>query len=409
MHRLPALLLASSLAAAPLRAQDAPFVPDLLAVELPAGDVAATQRFWQEALGWELDFAVLPDHAVLRQGDLRLVLQHTERAPAPEHAPYLSINVRVPDLAAAADAVRAAGGTVVDDAPRPFALGQMRAVRDPSSNTVHLVVLTDAALPAGAPPRVFNVGWHVADLAATEAFWTRLGLSVFARDFLPKTLPMQRAGAAPLVFHRGAEVALPSASRRPKLYFAVPELARAASLGITRPPSGTPLGRALRLRDPDQLDVAIVERGAARAWYERLLRALPGAWRARSTQGWESDVRYAAIARGSVLVENDGQSDPANAMLTAIHMDGDRLLLTHFCHAGNQPRLCADLSTATEDAITFRFLDATNLASRDQGHMDQLDLRLVDPDHCTSQWHWYENGAARPFERIDLERVPDAR
>ena len=64
---------------------------------------------------------------------------------------------------------------------------------------------------------------------------------------------------------------------------------------------------------------------------------------------------------------------------------------------------------STEDAITFRFLDATGLPSRDAGHMDQLDLRLIDADHVQSQWHWYENGAARPFERIDMERAPEPR
>lgn len=149
----------------------------------------------------------------------------------------------------------------------------------------------------------------------------------------------------------------------------------------------------------------MVERGAARLWYERLLAVLPGTWHAKSTKGWESETRFHCMAADSVLVEDDPQGDPADAMLSCITMDGDRLLLTHYCHAGNQPRLVADLASATATAITFRFLDGGNLASRDVGHMDEMRLVIDGPDRVCEQWQWYQDGVQRPMEEIVLRRA----
>ena len=87
------------------------------------------------------------------------------------------------------------------------------------------------------------------------------------------------------------------------------------------------------------------------------------------------------------------------------HMDGDRLLLTHYCVAGNQPRLV--LSSVEEGGrlITFMFLDGTNLPSRDKGHMDKVVLRLVDDGHFTEQWTWYQGGKEQWMEKIEQRRL----
>ena len=49
-------------------------------------------------------------------------------------------------------------------------------------------------------------------------------------------------------------------------------------------------------------------------------------------------------------------------VLTVFHLDGDRLILTHYCMAGNQPRMQATSYDAKKGEIRFQFLDATNLA-----------------------------------------------
>ena len=74
-----------------------------------------------------------------------------------------------------------------------------------------------------------------------------------------------------------------------------------------------------------------------------------------------------------------------------IHMDGDRVLLTHYCAAGNQPRMQASVSPDRK-TITFKFLDATNLANLEQGHMDHVVFNLIDANHHTEEWHFLVGG-----------------
>ena len=56
-----------------------------------------------------------------------------------------------------------------------------------------------------------------------------------------------------------------------------------------------------------------------------------------------------------------------HSMISVINMDGpDRLLMTHYCSVGNQPRMQASVSPDGK-VITFTYVDATNLATADAG------------------------------------------
>jgi hypothetical protein len=145
--------------------------------------------------------------------------------------------------------------------------------------------------------------------------------------------------------------------------------------------------------------------GGADAVWRRFLE-LEGRWRASSTKGWTETLSFQRIARGSALLEIsqfDGSSDPP--MATVISPDGGRLLLTHYCEAGNQPRLWATSFEPDGETVDFRFLDATNLPSRNRGHMDRVLFRFLDRDHFTSRWTWFQDGEERWMEEISYERV----
>jgi hypothetical protein len=135
-------------------------------------------------------------------------------------------------------------------------------------------------------------------------------------------------------------------------------------------------------------------------------KQLEGKWVGRSTKGWEEAVSFKTIARGSVVVENSFDAHPNETMMTMFYLDGDRLLLTHYCVAGSQPRLAATAFEGDGKTITFTFLDATNLKSRDQGHMDKAVFRFADENSFTSQWTWYQNGKESWMEEIKMERQP---
>jgi hypothetical protein len=137
---------------------------------------------------------------------------------------------------------------------------------------------------------------------------------------------------------------------------------------------------------------------------ERFL-ALDGTWRGTSTKGWTEEVTFQTIAGGTAVLETSVQESGQNRMATVFHLDGERLLLTHYCMARNHPRLVA---TAVEEggrSITFTYVDATNLASRDKGHMDKAVYRFDGPDSYTTRWTWYQDGAEKWMEEIRMTRV----
>jgi len=90
-------------------------------------------------------------------------------------------------------------------------------------------------------------------------------------------------------------------------------------------------------------------------------------------------------------------------MITMFHLDGpNRLLMTHYCGAGNQPRMQGSLSPDGK-TITFNFVDATNLASPDAGHMQRVVLTLLDENHHTEEWTFLDHGKETK-EVFDLRR-----
>jgi hypothetical protein len=148
-----------------------------------------------------------------------------------------------------------------------------------------------------------------------------------------------------------------------------------------------------------------MSRAAAERGFERFT-ALSGTWRSHSTKGWEGRVTVSTIARGSVVLSTSRfVSQDSGGMATALHLDGDRLLLTHYCEARNQPRLAASSASEDGSTITFTFVDGTNMASRDEGHMDQVVWRFESDDTFTTRWTWYQDGRESWMEEIRHSRI----
>ena len=92
-------------------------------------------------------------------------------------------------------------------------------------------------------------------------------------------------------------------------------------------------------------------------------------------------------------------------MVTVYHLDGNRLLLTHYCMAGNQPRMEAKALAAGGKELQFRFDSATNLATPATGHMRNVNIRFVDDTHLITEWQFYENGRLKMTEKGEYTRV----
>jgi hypothetical protein len=135
------------------------------------------------------------------------------------------------------------------------------------------------------------------------------------------------------------------------------------------------------------------------------LKKHEGLWKGSSTKGWENRLTVKVVSRGSVVMASSEFVDsPGEGMITMYYFDGDDLLLTHYCEAGNQPTLKAT-SVTTHGDIIFEFQGGTNLPDRNQGHMDKVVYSFVDDNHYTSQWTWYANGKESWMEKIEYERL----
>lgn len=143
----------------------------------------------------------------------------------------------------------------------------------------------------------------------------------------------------------------------------------------------------------------------ARLAYERF-KGLAGDWEGHSTKGWTERLTIRPIAGGSCVMETStfahGDGD---AMVTMYHLDGEQLMLTHYCMAKNQPRLRATEVSPDGREMTFTFVDGTNMASRDVGHMDKVRIWFEGDDGYRSQWTFYAKGKEQWMEAISYKRV----
>jgi hypothetical protein len=103
-------------------------------------------------------------------------------------------------------------------------------------------------------------------------------------------------------------------------------------------------------------------------------------------EGKPMTTTMAVISEGSALMQSEEQEN----MVSMFHLDGPRLMLTHYCAAKNQPRLVG--TPRPDGSIEFKFLDATNLTDPDTGHMHRMILTFKDADHFTEEWFFSKDG-----------------
>jgi hypothetical protein len=132
------------------------------------------------------------------------------------------------------------------------------------------------------------------------------------------------------------------------------------------------------------------------------LKALTGSWEGKNSQGQSIRVSFRETAGGSALLSEIHGQGPEN-MISMFHLDGDRLLMTHYCGAGNQPRMKATFAPDGK-SIAFDFIDATNLSGPEAGHMHHALFNMPDADHHTEEWTFLDHGKEMK-ELLTLQRA----
>jgi hypothetical protein len=128
---------------------------------------------------------------------------------------------------------------------------------------------------------------------------------------------------------------------------------------------------------------AALAQSAAQKSFDQL-KTLTGSWEGKNSMGEPVQVSYKLTAGGSaVMSEIVGHGED---MITMFYLDGpNRLLMTHYCTVGNQPRMQASPS-ADRKSVTFNSIDGTNLDGPGPGHMQTAVITVLDAGHHTEDW-----------------------
>jgi hypothetical protein len=153
------------------------------------------------------------------------------------------------------------------------------------------------------------------------------------------------------------------------------------------------------------LSAAAFAQSAAQKSFDEL-KTLAGAWEGVLAEtGSEFDGKAVHLtlrvtSMGNALMHEmkvDGRPDDP---ITMFYMEDGRLLLTHYCDAGNRPRM---VGTPSPDgkSVDFEFLD---IAGNPLYHMHHAVFTVLDANHHVEDWTFMQKD--KPVKvHLDLRRA----
>ncbi|HTQ48505.1 MAG TPA: hypothetical protein VMI75_37370 [Polyangiaceae bacterium] len=135
------------------------------------------------------------------------------------------------------------------------------------------------------------------------------------------------------------------------------------------------------------------------------LKKLAGTWTGKAgdgTQSMDATVTYKVTANGSAVMETLFPGTP-HEMVTMYTVDKGELVLTHYCAAGNQPRMKAK-SSADGREIAFEFAGGANIDPGKDQFMHDARMVFVDDDHLRTEWTDWSAGKKTVTRTFELTR-----
>lgn len=141
---------------------------------------------------------------------------------------------------------------------------------------------------------------------------------------------------------------------------------------------------------------------ARRADLFSAVTALEGRWVGEGSDGMALEHEFKVTSQGSAVREvmfPGGEHEMTNMY----SLDGNALAMTHYCAAGNQPRMRA---TAVEaGSLRFAFDGVSDLKADDELYMGEMTLKLVNENEIVEHWKAFKNGELEHEMVMTLRRV----
>lgn len=139
------------------------------------------------------------------------------------------------------------------------------------------------------------------------------------------------------------------------------------------------------------------------------LKVLAGEWEGvvttvppePSVQGKTAQVTLRVTSLGNAFMHEMKIPGRPDDPITMLYLDAGRLLLTHYCDAGNRPRM-AGVQSPDGQSIDFDLLDVAGDTT--YGHMQKAAFHFIDADHHSEEWTFHVEGKGHVLAHFELSR-----
>jgi len=140
------------------------------------------------------------------------------------------------------------------------------------------------------------------------------------------------------------------------------------------------------------------------------LKSLAGTWEGTITsfpatpevQGKHVQVTLRVTSVGNALLHEMHVQGRPDDPITMLYLDNGHLMLTHYCDAGNRPRMTARTSVDGK-TVEFEFVDVAG--GTEYGHMHHAVFTLADSYHHSEDWTFMSPGEKPVQAHFDLHRT----
>ena len=118
-----------------------------------------------------------------------------------------------------------------------------------------------------------------------------------------------------------------------------------------------------------------------------IMKKMAGSWTGTMMKkdGPAASATYEVTSGGTAVLEKLDPGGPYE-MTTVYYLDGEDLLATHYCSAGNQPMMKLNTKTSDAKKLVFDFVRVTGLKKPDDGYIHNVTHSLVDVNKLESVW-----------------------
>jgi len=135
-----------------------------------------------------------------------------------------------------------------------------------------------------------------------------------------------------------------------------------------------------------------------------MMKGLAGDWQGTAAGEAGAEVDYRVSGNGSVVMQTQFPGTE-HEMTNMYALDGNGLVMTHYCASGNQPQLKLDPAASDEGELAFVFAGGTNLDPEKDSHIHEAKIRIGEDGGLEEVWTGYNEGKAAHDMVFDLSRA----